>query len=220
MIRVVVFDFDGTLADSNIVKENCLHRTVAGLNGGAAALAAARQNGGDRYRIFAKVAQQLSPTSDARAIAAQARSLIDVYTQCCARGIVATAERRGARQALATLARRGLHLWVLSATPDRHLVELLRRRGLLRWLRGSYGSSVSKEQGLRRIMAAERVDRNAVLLVGDSPDDQRAAQALGVKFAAVVTESRIAAKGRFAIRDLRPLVPLIDHVNSRRLVKA
>ena len=40
MIRVAVFDFDGTLVDSNRVKDACFRRTVAGLDGGAEALPA------------------------------------------------------------------------------------------------------------------------------------------------------------------------------------
>jgi phosphoglycolate phosphatase-like HAD superfamily hydrolase len=220
MIRVVVFDFDGTLADTNGVKEACLHRSVAKLNGGVAALVVARQHGGDRYQIFAKVAQQLSAHAGAQGVGAQARTLVDVYSRCCANGIAAAPERSGAVRALAALARRGLHLWVLSATPDRHLAILLRRRGLVRWFKGSLGSSVTKEEGLRRIMAIERTDRNAMLLVGDSADDRLAARAVGVKFAAVVAENRIAARGRFAVRNLRPLVPLIDSLNAGRRLSA
>jgi phosphoglycolate phosphatase len=216
MIRVVVFDFDGTLVESNRVKEVCLHRTVAGLCGGEAALAAARKTGGDRYQIFQDVARKLSTTSDLEAIASQTLVLVNTYSHCCATGIIASAERRGARRALAGLSQRGLRIWVLSATPDRYLTDLLRRRGLLRWLRGSYGSSVSKEQGLRQIMITERANRNNVLFVGDGPDDQRAARVVGVKFAAVMAETRLEARGRFAIRDLRPLMPLIAYLNGKR----
>jgi phosphoglycolate phosphatase-like HAD superfamily hydrolase len=218
MIRVVVFDFDGTLVESNRVKEVCLHRTVAGLCGGEAALAAARKTGGDRYQIFEDVARKLSTTSDLEAIASQTRVLINTYSHCCAMGIIAAAERRGARRALAGLSQRGLRIWVLSATPDRYLTDLLRRRGLLRWLRGSYGSSVSKEQGLRQIICTERANRNNVLFVGDGPDDQRAARVVGVKFAAVMAETRLEARGRFAIRDLRPLMPLIAYLNGKRRI--
>lgn len=220
MIRIVVFDFDGTLADTNSLKEACLHRTVAGLAGGPAALAAARKAGGDRYRIFADVARRLSVADDPQSAAVQARTLVDRYSRCCTNGIVAASERLGARQALSALARRRLHLWVLSATPDRHLAEILRRRGILHWFKGSLGSSVTKEEGLRRIMAAERVDRHTVLLVGDSSDDQNAARAVGVKFAAIVAENRIVARGRFALRNLRPLVPLVDSLNGGRYLHA
>lgn len=220
MIRVVVFDFDGTLADTNGVKEACLHRTVAAIAGGGAALAAARREGGDRYRIFARVAQQLLANAGDLAIATQARGLVDSYSRCCAAGIVAAPERRGARQVLAALARRRVHVWVLSATPDRHLNEVLHRRGLRRWLKGSLGSSVTKEEGLRRIMTIERIGRSDMLMVGDGQDDQRAALTIGVKFAAVVAENRVAAQGRFAMRDLAPLLPLIDSLNAGRRLRA
>jgi phosphoglycolate phosphatase-like HAD superfamily hydrolase len=219
MICVVVFDFDGTLVDSNAIKETCLQGTVSGLRGGPEALAQARQSGGDRYKVFADVARRITRSDDPAIVAAQARELIGAYSRCCSRGIVAAAERRGARAALDRLARRGLRLWILSATPDRHLREILRRRGLLRRFRGTLGSSVSKEQGLAQIMRRERVRRDAVLLVGDGPDDQRAAQATRVRLAAIVAENRIAASGRFALRDLSPLVPLVDALNGGRRLR-
>ncbi len=217
MIRVVVFDFDGTLADTNSIKKDCLQRTVATLPNGLSVLMPALQAGGDRHKVFAEVARRLARNYDPRAIATQARVLVDIYSRCCTKGIIAAAERRGARQALAGLARRGIRLWVLSATPDRYLREVLRRRGLINRLRGSFGSSVSKERGLLKIMERERVSRRALLLVGDGPDDHRAADAIGVKFVAITAENRIAGRSRFAMHDLRPLVPLIDRLNGRRL---
>jgi phosphoglycolate phosphatase-like HAD superfamily hydrolase len=149
-------------------------------------------------------------------IADKTRVLVESYSNCCTKGIVAAAERRGARDALDALRRRGLQRYVLSATPDRHLREVLIRRGLLARLNGALGSSVTKEKGLLRIIARERVTRDSILLVGDSADDQDAARTIGVKFAAVTAENRIDARGRFGLRDLRLLVPLIDSLNGRR----
>lgn len=217
MIRVVVFDFDGTLADTNAIKSACLQRTVADLPGGPVALAAAQKIGGDRYKIFPEVVRHVAPESNAAEINAQARTLIDNYSRCCTKGIVAAAERRGARRAIEALLARGIRVCILSATPDPHLREVLLRRGLLHRLHGSLGSSISKEKGLLKIMANERVPRSAMLMVGDGPDDQRAARTIGVKFVAVTAEKRISARGRFAMRDLRALVPLVDHMHTKRV---
>jgi phosphoglycolate phosphatase-like HAD superfamily hydrolase len=180
----------------------------------------ARQAGGDRYQVFADVARRVWHGAQVEVISEQTRALIDSYSACCTKGIVAAAERRGARNALDALHRRRLHRYVLSATPDRHLREVLCRRGLLSRLNGALGSSVTKEEGLVKIMVRERVERASILLVGDSADDQGAARAIGVKFAAVVAENRINARGRFALRDLRLLVPLIDSLNGRRCAHA
>lgn len=68
MIRLVLFDFDGTLVDSNFVKERCMRAVVAGLPGGLAALEKAREIGGNRYKLFAEVARLLDPAREAKAL--------------------------------------------------------------------------------------------------------------------------------------------------------
>jgi beta-phosphoglucomutase-like phosphatase (HAD superfamily) len=71
MIRVVVFDFDGTLVDSNGVKEACDRAVVAHLPGGPEALAKACTKGGNRYTVYPDVARLLDPSGDTKSIEAQ-----------------------------------------------------------------------------------------------------------------------------------------------------
>jgi phosphoglycolate phosphatase-like HAD superfamily hydrolase len=215
MIRVVVFDFDGTLVDSNGVKRACMEATVAGIPGGSAALAAARTLGGDRYVLFGEVARLLDPSAPPQMIAARSRELVADYSRCCARGIVAARERRGARRMLAALKARGLRLWVNSATPQRHLPELLHRRGLMRFLDGARGGPTSKSEILRNILSTERVRPREVMFVGDGPDDAAAAQSVGTWFIAIAAEKRMQGRHLFAFRDLTKLVALIDRFSGR-----
>jgi phosphoglycolate phosphatase-like HAD superfamily hydrolase len=210
MIRVVVFDFDGTLVDSNGVKIACMERVVADLPGGPKALADARRDGGNRYVLFANVVRGIDPHAAEETIVARSREMIRRYSDCCSRGIVAAVERRGTRRTLAALKARGFRIWINSATPQRHLPELLRRRGLVRYLDGARGGPTSKVDILRDIMARERVRTHEVLFVGDGPDDLAAARALGVPFVAITAEARIPGRKPFAMRDLTNLMALID----------
>jgi phosphoglycolate phosphatase len=213
MIRVVAFDFDGTLVDSNAVKEECMRKVVAGLERAADALRDALALGGDRYRVFAEVARRLYP--DAATTGTRGRALAAAYTDCCARAIMAAPERRGAREVLAELRRRGLRVWIASATPARDLAPILRHRRMTPYLHGALGGPASKVDNLRRIMQVERVAPGELLFVGDSPEDHATAEALGTWFVAITAESRLAGAHRFAMRDLTSLVPLVARLRSR-----
>jgi phosphoglycolate phosphatase len=215
MIRVVAFDFDGTLVDSNTIKEECMRKVVARFDRGADALRGALALGGDRYRVFAEVARRLEPNGAAAAVAARGRALAATYTDCCARAIMAAPERRGGRDVLAELRRRGLRVWIASATPARDLPPILRSRGLMPFLHGALGGPATKVDNLRRIMQVERVAPGELLFVGDSPEDHAAAEALGTWFVAVTAENRITGAHRFAMRDLTSLVPLVARLRSR-----
>ncbi|HXN44488.1 MAG TPA: HAD family hydrolase [Xanthobacteraceae bacterium] len=215
MIRLVLFDFDGTLVDSNALKQACMRATVADLPGGLAALARARRLGGNRYTLFAEVARLLDSSGEPGAIARRGRALAAAYTRCCARAIAAAPERRGARAALAALKARGIRIWLNSATPHRDLLAIVRGRGLLPWLDGVLGGPASKTANLRAALAAERLAPRQALMVGDGPDDLEAARALGTLFVAITAENRLAGKGRFAMRDLARLPALIDRIRSR-----
>ena len=215
MFRLMVFDFDGTLVDSNGIKERCLEETVADLPEGPAALAQARRAGGNRYQIFSEVARRLNQGGDAGAVARRGHQLAMDYGRRCARGIAAAPERRGSRAALAALKRRGLRLYVNSSTPQRDLRGLLRSRGLLSYFNGVAGSPRAKTDNLRKILAMERVSPRETVVVGDGADDLSAARSLGTWFVAVNVEGRIREAVPYSVKDMRLLCPLLDRLAPR-----
>jgi len=219
VFRAIVFDFDGTLVDSNTIKVSCMHDTVAGFPGGREALQKALDLGGDRYRLFAVVARQLDPRGDQAEVNRRGYQLAMDYGRRCARAIAAAPERRGARSVLAASKRRGLKLYVNSATPRRDILGLLRTRGIAGHLNGTLGAPTSKTDNLRRLMKSERLSARQVVVVGDSMDDLTSARAVGAWFVAVTVEPRIRERVAYGIKDLNLLLPLLDRLARRPIAR-
>ena len=110
------------------------------------------------------------------------------------KGVIAAAERRGARAALKALKRRNIKIWVNSATPSGDLPPLLRRRDLLRLVDGVLGGAGTKVDNLQKAMQLERACPAETVMIGDGPDDVAAARELGTWFIGVSAEKRLPAR--------------------------
>lgn len=214
MIKLVAFDFDGTLVDSNACKEDCVFKVIGFVPGAFDVLEDARAVGGNRYTLFHEIASRIDPKREPEEAAQHGRAMADAYTRCCAQAISAAPERRGARKTLGGLRSRGIKIVVNSGTPHVDLPGLLRRRGLASLVDGYFGSPVSKADNLRRAMQMARVAAKETLVVGDGPDDLHCARQVGAWFSAITAEQRIMEKVRFAMRDLTPLLHLVDRLNA------
>ena len=210
MIKVVVFDFDGTLVDSNSIKHRTFDEVVADLPGGPEALALARRTGGDRYRMFADVARRLGGEETLGA------QLATEYTRRCLRGIAWAPERRGAAAALRTLSKRGIKIWVNSSTPRQDLPALLQARGILRFTAGVLGAPRSKAYNLRTILLQEQAKPREAVVVGDGRDDETAARRVGAWSVAITAEGRASRRTGYAMPDLVRLPEVVLRLSSGR----
>jgi phosphoglycolate phosphatase len=202
MIRRVVFDFDGTLVDSNALKRDAYDRVVADDPDGSALMAQALAAGpGDRHVVFARyVALQSSGRHDAA-------TLVRLYTGIVDTAVAAAPSMPGAEVLLRALAADGIEAHLSSATPLASLVWIVARRGWGGHFRSLHGSPAAKEETLAQLIAAHGTAPHTIAVVGDGDDDRASAAAFGCAFYPVGTAN---AARCYRLDELLPLLKLAE----------
>ncbi|MFQ5566455.1 MAG: HAD family hydrolase [Paracoccaceae bacterium] len=206
MIGHVVFDFDGTLVRSNQLKRDCFFEVVADVPGAAAVVGElfASNFCGDRFALFREVARRLGP--ERMTGVAEPDELAAEYGRLCRARIAEAPEVPGAEAALTMLADGGARLFLISATPQQALEDVVADRGLTRYFDRVLGAPTAKPAHLRRVIEACGVGAADVVLVGDGRDDQAAALEVGCRFVAVTDQPNAPLENvATSIPDLRGL---------------
>jgi phosphoglycolate phosphatase len=184
MIETVVFDFDGTLVDSNAIKRQGFFSVVAHHPDGEALMRRALvEIDGDRRAIFDAYVAMQAATNPSQVL--DAASLAGEYSARVDAGVAAAAEMPGATALLEGLRLHGKHLYLSSATPVASLQRIVERRGWSQLFDAVFGAPQSKRSTLQRIRAATAAPSSTLAVVGDGADDRESAAALGCPFFAV-----------------------------------
>ena len=112
MIRCVVFDFDGTLVDSNAIKRDSFLAVVEDLPGGIEVMNRILRRSGDatRCQIFDRFVADIGVDERLRSI--RSAEMVQAYTARCFTKICQANEIPGARAALESLYGMGLRLLI------------------------------------------------------------------------------------------------------------
>lgn len=193
MIVCVVFDFDGTLVDSNQVKQTAFYDVTRAYDPGGSTVSEIlrRYPQEDRYGLTRRIAVELTaqgripPQTKTETLGAQ---LAEAYTATCEQSIMTCQEVPGASEILKWLSEKGIPAFVNSRTPTEALKRLVELRGLAPYLAGIYGSPHNKRENLEAILHQLHIQPETMLFVGDSDDDLIAAFDVRCKFVGVRTD--------------------------------
>jgi phosphoglycolate phosphatase len=187
--RVLVFDFDGVLVDSNAVKQEAFRLIFEGVavSSEFVSMCLQAQPEGNRFDVIRAMLERLRAErriGDREPIEAQVQRYAEAYNHICEEHAATCPEIAGATERLTQWASR-FAMYVNSATLEPPLRRVVARRGWAGFFRGVFGSPASKIDNLHTILKGDNLVPLNVLYVGDGARDLRAAQAIGCRFVGV-----------------------------------
>jgi phosphoglycolate phosphatase len=179
-IKVIVFDFDGTLVQSNQLKYDAYFELFPKATKCRRVIKTILKTSFEesRYTILRRVLIALGTGGD---LDAKVDSLASQYNRIVLAGAKACPETPEAATVLRVLAPR-FRLYLSSTTPEAALKEIVRARGWDPFFCGVFGYPRQKPETLGAILASERISPQELLVVGDGANDRTAAQVMGCKF--------------------------------------
>lgn len=184
-VKVIVFDFDGTLVDSNRLKQDAyfeIFPQTASWRGVVQEVVAQRP-GESRYVVIPDILKRMGERDEA-VLARRGDELAEAYNRIVETGAKRCPEIRNAGRALEALKRR-YRLYLSSNTPDPPLADIVAFRGWEGHFAAVYGYPRRKSRTLLGIMEREGAAPRETVVVGDGESDRRSAAETGCFFVPV-----------------------------------
>ncbi len=179
-IKVIVFDFDGVLVDSEDFKRQSLKDNFLefGEEFAQQMFDYQRETGDNRYGVSDYAAYKLGKDR------AWADQYAEKYTKTVRDKIISMPCMDTCTSTLVKLVKK-YPLYISSATPQDELEHILVRKTMRHMFKGAYGSPEVKLDHFSTIMAKESVSPEEILFIGDTESDSTIADAFGVQFLAI-----------------------------------
>jgi len=176
----IAFDFDGTLIESNRIKDDTFATIFSKwpdhyeymMDWHLARNTVDREN---KFRYFVEKVQK-QPGNEKLI-----KQLTLKFSKLTYSAIVNCRMVEGAQLFLDNFKGR-IPMFLLSATPQDELMKIVRERGMHKYFKKVYGAPINKSEILKIILKAEKINPDKMLFIGDAHEDWLAAESLGVPF--------------------------------------
>ena len=197
-IKIIVFDFDGTLVDSNRLKHDAFFEVFPADEHHAQTVqrVLSEMNEQSRFVILEVTLQRLGLKKGA-GLGRKVKELADRYNEIVISGAKNCPEMPAAETVLKSLSGR-YRLYLSSMTPDKELKEIVRFRNWSGYFEDIYGYPHQKSATIQQIMERENAGPGQVVVVGDGNSDRQSADANACCFVQVTPD--------FNLKDLDSII--------------
>ena len=190
MIKVLIFDFDGTITDSVDIKTQAFATLYKpyGKDIANKVVEYHLSHGGisrfDKFRYFHK--EFLNKELSEKKI----QDLAKRFSVIVIDKVVRAPYIPGAFEFI-TKNYKTFNMFISTATPTNEIVKILQRKKLIKYFKKVYGSPESKIKHVRNIISKNNYLKNELMFIGDSKSDEEAANANGIRFIKVAYEQQL-----------------------------
>lgn len=184
--QAVLFDFDGTLVQSNQIKRDMLFvvARTAGASDEQFAQVFSDHPRYDRFSLYRELLVRMKYTGD---LNAKVDELTGLYGDLTTAAISKAPEIPGAEEFLKAHSA-AIPMYINSATPEASLRNTVNERGWSGFFRGVYGRPKSKNDIFKQVQNETALPPEQILFVGDSIQDLESARDNGCPFLGVAHE--------------------------------
>ena len=177
---LVILDFDGVIIESVDVKTRAFHKLFSFTPNHVNEIVNFHlQNGGmsrfDKFRyIYKNILKE--PLSDE-----QYDFLCSRFSELVFNGVLNCPLVPGVETFLTDFSMK-TSIFIVSATPEQELAEIVKQRNLQNYFKTIYGAPRTKYECIKEILANMKSSKDQAIFVGDALNDYKAAQETGVRF--------------------------------------
>lgn len=190
MKKCIIFDFDGTLVQSDQIKRRTFFEIVKGIQSADAILEEllAKFPTSPRDIIFSLLYKQLKKIGSSAIDNRSKDKWVSDYTDMCERFVVQCPEVKGMTAVLDDLMVRKISVFINSATPEKALISICKRRGIDHYFCDILGAPRQKTENIRFILQEYPVEASDILVIGNGESDRAAAYEHAIDFVAIGDE--------------------------------
>lgn len=199
MFKVIGFDFDGVIIESNEIKEAGFKEIFSRYPTHYQKLVSYHESsvGVPRQEKMAHAIKNILKTDDPDLL----QKWLSYYQNYTRSRLVKCEFVPGSLETLENYSKT-LPLYLVSATPIDELEWIVDQRNLRKYFVEVFGNPIRKVEHFRKILDLEKVPRNEFLYIGDSLDDFNASQKVGISFIGRSGKSTFQGTGALVFKDL------------------